>query len=169
MKHKLKCLSCMNSVAETGYYCPILNDCKDMNFKFYKKEKNIMKVFLGGTCEGRDWRSELIPKLKCNYFNPVVENWTEECKEIERRERETCDFVLYTITNDMKGAYSIAEAVDDSNKRPMKTIFCVLDIDKFDKKMKNSLEEVKNMIKRNGGHVFNNINEIATFLNAMNI
>lgn len=37
-----------------------------------------MKVFLGGTCAGYDWRSKLIPLLKCDYFNPVVKNWTEE-------------------------------------------------------------------------------------------
>ena len=38
-------------------------------------------------------------------------------------ERETADFVLYGITNYIKGVYSIAEVVDDSNKRPGKTIF----------------------------------------------
>ena len=125
-----------------------------------------MKVFLGGTCEGRDLRNELIPKLKCNYFNPVVDNWTEECKKKEREERETSDKVLYVITTNMKGAYSIAEAVDDSNKRPNKTVFCILDIDKFDSKMKSSLEEVKNMIRRNGAKVFDTLDQVAIHLNA---
>ena len=32
------------------------------------------KVFLGGTCNGSDWRKKLIPKLKIDYFNPVVED-----------------------------------------------------------------------------------------------
>ena len=31
-----------------------------------------MKVFLGGTCSGRKWRDELIPLLKCEYYNPIV-------------------------------------------------------------------------------------------------
>ena len=26
------------------------------------------KVFLGGTCNGSDWREKLIPKLKINYL-----------------------------------------------------------------------------------------------------
>ena len=41
-------------------------------------------------------------------------------------EREHCDFCLYVITPLMTGVYSIAEVTDDSNKRPEKTLFCVL-------------------------------------------
>lgn len=29
-----------------------------------------------GTCADSTWRDELIPKLLCSSFNPVVENWT---------------------------------------------------------------------------------------------
>jgi len=36
------------------------------------------EVFLGGTCNGSKWRDILIPRLKISYFNPVVDNWTEE-------------------------------------------------------------------------------------------
>lgn len=92
-----------------------------------------MKVFLGGTCAGRKWRDELIPQLKCNYYNPIVKNWSEEDRLREVRERQTADIVLYTITSDMAGVYSIAEIIDDSNKRPNKTVICIL-YDGFDKK-----------------------------------
>ena len=84
------------------------------------------KVFLGGTCNGSIWRDKLIPMLNIDYFNPVVEDWTEECMLEERRQRETCDYCLYVITPSMSGVYSIAEVIDDSNKRPEKTMFCVL-------------------------------------------
>ena len=84
------------------------------------------KVFLGGTCNNSIWRDKLIPMLNINYFNPVVEDWTEECMIEERRQRETCDYCLYVITPSMSGVYSIAEVIDDSNKRPGKTIFCIL-------------------------------------------
>ena len=40
-----------------------------------------MKVFLGGTCNGSRWRNELIPLLECEYFNPVVEDWTPSCQK----------------------------------------------------------------------------------------
>ena len=83
-----------------------------------------MKVFLGGTCNGSKWREELIPKLTIDYFDPVVEDWTPECQQEEIRQREICDIVLHVITPKMKGAYAIAEAVDDSNKRPDRTAFC---------------------------------------------
>lgn len=36
-----------------------------------------MKVFLGGTCSGPRWRDELIPLLKCEYYNPIIKNWCE--------------------------------------------------------------------------------------------
>lgn len=36
------------------------------------------RVFLGGTCNGSMWRDKLIKDLKCDFFNPVVDDWTEE-------------------------------------------------------------------------------------------
>lgn len=37
------------------------------------------KIFLGGTCNESTWRDRVIKKLKIDYFNPVVEDWTPEC------------------------------------------------------------------------------------------
>lgn len=129
------------------------------------------KVFLGGTCAESTWREELINKLTIDYFNPVVEDWTEECMAEERKQRETCDYCLYTITPRMKGVYSIAEVIDDSNKRPLKTVFCLLDYDispnlfKFDEAQLKSLEQVGKMVERNGGRFFRSLEEVANFLN----
>ena len=77
-----------------------------------------MKVFLGGTCANSRWREKLIPLPKIDFFNPVVPDWTPECQDEELRQRRICDHVLYVITPAMEGVYSIAEVVDDSNKRP---------------------------------------------------
>lgn len=87
------------------------------------------KVFLGGTCNDSTWRDDLIPKLKIDYFNPIVDDWNKEAQQEEIKERKNSDYVLYVITPKMSGVYSIAEVVDDSNKRPEKTLFCVLNID----------------------------------------
>lgn len=61
------------------------------------------KVFLGGTCNESTWRDELIPKLEeidFDYFNPVVEDWTPECQDIEIYEKaNNCDIHLYVITD----------------------------------------------------------------------
>jgi len=128
----------------------------------------IKRVFLGGTCNESTWRKELIPLLKIDYFNPVVDDWTEECQKREIEEREKCDFCLYTITPKMTGVYSIAEVVDDSNKRPYKTIMVLLKEDDglcFTKGQEKSLWAVVNMVNQNGGKVFTNLNAVATFLN----
>lgn len=129
-----------------------------------------MKVFLGGTCSGWKWRDELQPLLKCKYYNPIVKDWSEEDRLREVHERETSDYVLYGITNGIKGVYSIAEVVDDSNKWPDKTIFLNLyreDERGFTKKMSHSLKAVENLLKSNGVRVFDNIQDVADFLNVM--
>lgn len=122
-----------------------------------------MKVFLGGTCSGYKWRDKLIPMLKCDYYNPIVKNWSEEDRLREVKEREESDYVLYVITSGIKGVYSIAEVVDDSNKRPEKTIFCVLN-DGMDNQMKHSLEAVKNLVTSNGAMVCANLKAVAVYL-----
>lgn len=129
------------------------------------------KVFLGGTCNNSTWRDKLIPLLKIDYFNPVVDDWTPECQDEEIRQRELCDYCLYTITPKMTGVYSIAEVVDDSNKRPGKTILCVLDEDNessFSETQIKSLKQVKEMVKNNGANVFDSLEDIASFLNKTN-
>lgn len=123
-----------------------------------------VKVFLGGTCNNSTWRKDLIPKLKIDFFNPVVEDWTPECMEEELRQREQCDICLYTISSEMKGVYSIAEVVDDSNKRPKKTVFCLLHAGFGDSELK-SLGAVRDMVKRNGGEIFESIESLAEHLN----
>lgn len=136
------------------------------------------KVFLGGTCAETVWREKLISMLKIDYFNPVVEDWTEECMVEERKQRETCDYCLYVITPSMQGVYSIAEVIDDSNKRPQKTIFCLLGSEipisqysyphakiSFSIGEMKSLNQVGMMVERNGGKYFKNLEEVAEYLN----
>jgi hypothetical protein len=127
------------------------------------------KVFLGGTCNGSKWRDKLIPKLKMNYFQPQSDDWTPEMMEEELRQREICDFCLYVITPKMTGFYSIAEIVDDSNKRPSKTIFSFLKEDDgnlFSEHQLKSLEQTGKMVKENGAQFFKNFEEITGFLNS---
>lgn len=127
-----------------------------------------MKVFLGGTCTGWKWRDKLQPLLKCDYYNPIVKNWSEEDRLREVHERETSDYVLYGITNDIKGVYSIAEIVDDSNKRPEKTLFLNLyqeDEREFTKQMSHSLKAVEKLLEENRAKCFDSIEDAAEFLN----
>ena len=57
----------------------------------------------------------------------------------------------------MTGVYSIAEVVDDSNKRPAKTIFCYLipmRDEEFSAAQIKSLEQTGKMITKNGAIFF---------------
>jgi len=129
-----------------------------------------MKVFLGGTCNESTWRNKMMEYLTqegVEYFNPVVPDWTEACMAQEVQERETCDFVLYTITPKMTGVYAIAEVVDDSNKRPARTILVLLREDEdlhFPKGQWKSLGAVAKMVTRNGGRVFYNLESAAKYI-----
>jgi len=123
-----------------------------------------MKVFLGGTCNNSTWRERLIKDLEIDYFNPVVDDWTSACQAEEIKQRKSCDYCLYVITSDMTGVYSIAEVIDDSNKRPLQTIFCFLD-DGFDAGQIRSLEAVGTMAQKNGAKYFRNLKEVSEHLN----
>lgn len=136
----------------------------------------MMKVFLGGTVNGSTWRDKLIPLLNkdsVDYFNPVVEEWTEECKVRERVERTRCDVNLYVLTPLMAGVYSIAEVVDDSNKRPTKTVLMILEEDNhetFSNRNRHSLREVERLVRHNGGTVVQgSIKDLATYLNERSV
>ena len=127
-----------------------------------------MKVFLGGTCNGSTWRERIIPMLAIDYFNPVVEDWTEECMAEEIRQRESCDYCLYTITPKMTGVYSIAEVVDDSNKKPRRTVLVILKADGdmvFSEGQWKSMHALAKMVSQNNCAVFSNLQDAAHYLN----
>ena len=126
------------------------------------------KVFLGGTCNGSQWRKEVIKNLKIHYYDPVQEDWTPEMMKEELKQRAESDFCLYVLTPMMEGFFSIAELVDDSNKRSGKTLFSFLNDDggkKFSDIQIKSLKQVGEMVKRNGGRYFEALDEVAGYLN----
>ncbi|MGL5752691.1 MAG: hypothetical protein ACRCXT_19290 [Paraclostridium sp.] len=77
------------------------------------------------------------------------------------------DFCLYTITPKMIGCYSIAEAIDDSNKRSDKTIVCILSEDDgylFNTNIIKSLNSVRSMVENNGGHTTTCLQDIVRII-----
>ena len=140
------------------------------------------KIFLGGTCADSNWRNTFIPMLNninMDYFNPLTNNWNDETRKQEIYEREHDDFILYVLSR-VNSTYSIAEVVDDSNKRPEKTICCVLNEDIYindnfkpnHKIIKKSLtnqefkhlDQVGKLCERNGAKYFNSLEDIIEFL-----
>lgn len=128
-----------------------------------------MKVFLGGTVNGSKWRDEIISKLRIEYFNPVVDVWDDEARANEQEAVKTSDYFLFVITPKMNGFYSIAEAVDASNKNPKNTIFCILESDEGDEWNSHQMKSViqtKRMVRDNGAVVLDSLDEIVEFLNS---
>lgn len=130
--------------------------------------RQIDKVFLGGTCAGSIWREELIKALNIKYFNPVVEDWTPKCQEIEIKEKEEgCNIHLYVITKQMSGVFSIAEAVDSVHNKDKVTVFQVMP-EGFDVGQLKSLQATVDLIKSRGGISFINdsLDSTAKLLNS---
>ena len=133
-----------------------------------------VKVFLGGTCNNSQWREQLKNNLAASvgWFDPVVSDWQPEDQAIEVQVREQSDYVLYVISPLMTGVYSIAEAIDDSHRKPSKIIFTVLDSEMgatWPAAQRKSLSAVEAMLKRNGAVVLDNLNQVADFLNTEGI
>jgi len=107
------------------------------------------KVFLGGTCNQTTWRDELIPMLDIDFFNPVVEDWTEECQEIERKEKNLCNIHLYLINKKMSGVFSIAEMIDSAHD-PDRTTIAIFNPEGFSKGQIKSFDATIEMILDHG-------------------
>lgn len=146
-------------------------DCKGRDTNPIREVESL-RVFLGGTCGNSTWRDELKPILTSygiDFFDPVIKgrDRTDEDRQREIEYRRVCDFTLYVITPDIRGVYSIAEVIDDSNRRPDKTLFLYLP-ETEDKKyplegMTRSLDEVGEMVRRNRAYWFKSWNDLIHF------
>lgn len=114
----------------------------------------MIKVFMGGTCNGSKWREDLKSIEGIDWFDPVAPDWNEEAKLNEMQHRQSDDYLLYVLTPRMVGFYSIAELVDDSNKAPKRVVFSFLKEDddaEFNKHDLKSLHAIAQMVINNGG------------------
>ena len=72
-------------------------------------------VFLGGSCEGRLWRTKVIEQLSAadiKSFNPRLgegEEWGEDDKIKEDQHKDTSLFSIFVINNDSYGLVSTIE------------------------------------------------------------
>jgi hypothetical protein len=106
--------------------------------------------------------------LKVDYFDPVVDDWNEEAQKREFEEKKNCNYHLYVITPKMRGVFSVAEAVDDSNKIGRKTILCILRKDEnrfFNKFQMRSLNAFADIVKKNDGRVFYKLADVVHYFN----
>ena len=135
-----------------------------------------MTINLGGTCGNSNWREDLIKLLNPNikYFNPLVKQWkyTKAVKKEKKERMRACDILLYVITPEQFGFSAIASAVDYSNKVPEKLVFCILyeyDGKKMEGHVLESMKSVEDIIIHNGCKTFNNLTDVANYLNFISI
>ena len=127
--------------------------------------RNDYDIFLGGTCSGSAWREDFLklieeknPKIRC--FNPIVDNWTKECIDLENFVKYHSKYHIYVITPNMVGVYSIAEMVDSVHDKTKKVYFYIQDTDidsdgntiTWKSQEKNSLNAVANMLILHGAY-----------------
>jgi len=93
-------------------------------------------VGLFGTCNDSNWRNELIPQLKVPFFNPVITDgsWNESCRQVEEQAKSRAHILLYVITPEMIGIYSIAELVISACKSTRSTDIVVVFLEKYGSK-----------------------------------
>ena len=125
-------------------------------------KKHHYDIFLGGTNEST-WRDTFIKRLgevnpRIKYFNPVVENWTQECIELENFVKDNTNYHVYVITPKQLGFYSIAEMVESTHMKNVKTFFFIKEEDvdengttiEWNPRVRNSLAAVSNLLISNG-------------------
>lgn len=122
------------------------------------------RVFLGGTMN-TPWRDKIIRDITIEYFNPTVDVWTDQHKEVEKQEKVKCNIHLYVLTSNMDGYFSIAEVVDSSNQDKITLLYIIPD--GFTPHQLSSLESVMDMVKTNGGFVLtgNDLTKVSEILN----
>jgi hypothetical protein len=120
-------------------------------------------VFLGGTTNNSKWRDEFLKLIKesdktIKCFNPVVENWTPECIDLENFVKYHSKYHVYVLTPRMLGVYSIAEMCESVHDKTKNTYFYIKDDDidddgndiKWEGHMKHSLAATANLLVSHG-------------------
>lgn len=126
-------------------------------------------VFLGGTTGGPDWREAVLKLgLDMDYFNPKVEVWTDQSKELEDIAKKNATLQLYVITPWAEGHYSIAELTEASVNNPAAAIVCYLD--ELDGKtwtehQRASNQAVIELVRKYGVKVATTLKEVVEHIN----
>lgn len=137
-------------------------------------------VFLGGTCAGTTWRTELTALIKdpAVLFNPVCPpgvEWNEAWRDKENEAKEQCSCHVYVLTPQMEGVYSIAELTADaisasSGGAYLHTFFVILDYDEsspaiWSTNQRKSLDACADFWKTKGAEQFETLEDLALCIN----
>ncbi len=124
-------------------------------------------VFLGGTSTGYDWRKDLIGLLNVNFFNPLVDDWTEEDAKKENIAKGEATMQAYCITPHAIGSYSVAELTASAILNGERTVVLFMDTEdaQFDEHQKKSNTQIKALVEKHSGKVVDDLEEMAKYIN----
>lgn len=131
-----------------------------------------MKVFLGGTCGNSTWRTDLMKDLDSSVeaFNPVVPDWTPECQAVEDAHKANDDIVLYVITPETPGTYSVSEITRSSITQPNRTMICIVpeaNGKSFEKHEAKAWAKILKDCEKDGSTICPTLSDVAKTLNEM--
>lgn len=83
------------------------------NGRFQNNDAAGFQVFLGGSCNPTTWRADIaIPWLQKNvisFYNPQVDNFTEDLLEIENKAKEIAHVLFFVINDQTRAVMSMVE------------------------------------------------------------
>jgi len=132
-------------------------DAEKLRLQSLENNGTLNKIFLGGTCSDtkqEDYRSSLISHLEnlnLDYFDPHVDEWDDNARQLEEDAKRDCRFDLFLLDqHKMKGVYSILEMTISAIKRGKDCIIYLV-LDDGDEKLGKNLTTTVNHLKNTFG------------------
>lgn len=129
----------------------------------------VNEVFLGGTYGGYQWRPAVCQELVNNgirYFNPVVDDWTEQCIVEEENAKKNVNIHLYVITSDMIGCYSAVEACVSMSNPAKKTIIIFADTGKMQECTRRSFNASIKLLQEHASNEASRIGIVSAYIHS---
>lgn len=163
---KLKLGECVGDESDA------INENKSCSSTIGKSEaclSHVNEVFLGGTYGGHQWRPAVCQELVNNsirYFNPVVDDWTEQCIIVEENAKKNVNIHLYVITDAMVGCYSVVEACVSMSNPAKKTIIVFADTSKMQECTRRSFNASIKLLQEHASNEASRTGIISTYVHS---
>jgi len=126
------------------------------------------RAALFGTVDS-DWREQLVEKLECAHFNPIVKDWTEEAQAQEELVKRTASALVFVFTPKQTGFYGFVEVTALAIKDPSRLFVCFLDDDDgtvWPEKQAASVKAIKSYLDKECGiTLYDNLDSLADAVN----
>jgi len=124
-------------------------------------------VFIAGRGDYGNWRSEIKRLLGDNVITAESSGRGLVNAQHDAFEKEHADAIVFVITPSALSTFDLANAVNESNKRPEKTIVCFLSAGNewmHDPRRYAELSEVRAILESNGARCLNGLAEITELI-----